>query len=245
MASPRLRHSGMSSPDRVPLCVESGTGAHIDDATVCWVYQPEHWGLCGQGSDEASAVEDLRGRALESFEDFLSRHGASSPAVELAQVVERIHGEEEAFELDREPATDEDLERTLTMLRWARQDLLSLVTASSPDELDWVDAERVMPSWATWRTARLTAWHVADTESRYYLAMLDVPPPPRADDLLVELTRSQAHVASRLPGLPRDLVVERGGEVWTTRKILRRLAWHERGEIDAIREHLTHARRAL
>jgi hypothetical protein len=36
--------------------------------------------------------------------------------------------------------------------------------------------------------------------------------------------------------MERDRVVEADGEVWTTTKLLRRLAWHERSELRVMRE---------
>ncbi len=158
------------------------------------------------------------------------------------ELAERIQGDELAFGADRRPAVDAEVSRTLQLLEWARADLLELLGSASEAELDWDDPEREMPAWATWRTARLMAWHIADTESRYYVASLGLEAPPRSRDLLEELDRSARHVRESLALLPRDLLVEQGSEVWTTRKLLRRLAWHERGEVDAMRSLLVRAR---
>lgn len=38
--------------------------------------------------------------------------------------------------------------------------------------------------------------------------------------------------------MPSDALRRDDGEVWTSVKVLRRLAWHERGELVAIRELL-------
>src|SRR6266545_4900328 len=90
-------------------------------------------------------------------------------------------------------------------------------------------------------TPRAMAWHIADTDSRYYLASLGVDPPPRAPDLREEMERSAQHVRRVLPSLRRDLRVERRGQVWTTTKVLRRLAWHARVEVDVVRDLLAKA----
>lgn len=100
-------------------------------------------------------------------------------------------------------------------------------------------------------------WHIAITETRYYLARLGVespepfrslrrplPAPPTAE-LLGALERSAGHVRRTLPTLPRDLFREADGEQWTTTKVLRRLAWHERSELDVVRTLLTGARERL
>lgn len=224
------------------LHVEVGVGAHTDDATVCWTFDLAHWGLCGQGTDEPSAFAHLTGPAHDSYRAFLERRGERCPEPPAGEVVERVVGDEQAFERDREPATDAELERTLQIHAWAREDLLVLLDGATDAELDHDDPERAMPSWARWRTLRQMARHVADAESRYYLARLGIAPPDPEDELSAHLDRSAQHVRRVLPTLPRDLVREDGGEVWTTRKVLRRLAWHERGEVDAMRALLRRMR---
>lgn len=225
--------------------VELEVGGHVDGAVQAWVFEVPHWGLCGQGLNEQEALAALEGPTLGALCAFLERHGEQCHRIEAVRVVERVHGDEQAFERDRRGATDGELERTLQILEWARSDLLNLLAGATDRELDWDDPERIMPSWASWRTLRQMAWHIADTESRYYLHALGVPPPPRASDLVEELERSALHVRRMLPTLDRHFVVENGGEVWTTTKVLRRLAWHERGEIDAMRALFARARRAL
>lgn len=59
------------------------------------------------------------------------------------------------------------------------------------------------------------------------------------------LTISQAHVNRWIERLPKDAVVEANNEVWTTRKVLRRLASHERGENYVTASLLAKARLAL
>jgi len=81
---------------------------------------------------------------------------------------------------------------------------------------------------------RQTLWHLCDTESRYYLPQLALPALPRSDDLRDELETSNRHVQQTIANMPRDRVVRADGEVWTSVKLLRRLAWHERGELDAV-----------
>ena len=214
----------------------------MDDATQAWSLELAHWGLCGQGTDEKEALESFRSRAWEAYRAFLVRHGEDCPSVIDVEVAERIHGDELAFQADRRSASDAEVSRTVQLLDWARADLLELLGSATEAELDWDDPEREMPAWASWRTARLMAWHIADTETRYYLASLGLEAPPRSRDVLEELERSADHVRESLASLPGDLVVERGREVWTSRKVLRRLAWHERGEVDAMRSLLGRAR---
>ena len=96
-----------------------------------------------------------------------------------------------------------------------------------------------MPSWARWHTIRQTLWHLCDTESRYYLPSTGLPTRDPAADLRSELRQSHRHVIGVLTSMPPDLVHREDGEVWTSTKLLRRLAWHERGELDAVDDLLT------
>jgi hypothetical protein len=103
----------------------------------------------------------------------------------------------------------------------------------------------VLPPWASWRTLRQMAWHVADTESRYYLPRLGLAGRPREADLLGELQRSAEHVRAAVSSVAPTRLRRSGGEVWTTTKLLRRLAWHERGELVVMRQLAERVRQHL
>jgi hypothetical protein len=177
--------------------------------------------------------------------------------IERLSVAERLDGDELAFVRDKSASTSEELSRTLQLLAWARQDLVKALKGATEDELDWVDPTRSLPRWAWWRSARQMAWHIAITESVYYLSRLGVRPPepfasltaplpaPNTPDLLDLLDRSGAHVRRELPELPLDLSCEHDAEIWTTTKVLRRLAWHERSENEIVDQLLTSARAVL
>ncbi len=109
--------------------------------------------------------------------------------------------------------------------------IVVVVTSCSPEVLDYDDAARVLPSWARWRTLRQMAWHLADTESRYYLPCLGLPYREPEPDLLAELAASAEHVRAWVRRMDADLVCRHRHETWTTAKVLRRLAWHERSEL--------------
>lgn len=213
--------------------VEFGVGAHVDDAVVAWVFDLDLWGVCGQGTSEASAL------------DALARTASEVRGTVPLRVVERIHGDEQAFARDHRPAADSERARTLEILAEARRETLALIAGCSDPVLDWHDPERVLPAWASWRSLRGMAWHVADTESRYYLPGLGLPARPREGDLWEELLRSGEHVRAVVASVASDLVWEAPSQVWTTTKLLRRLAWHERGELVVMRRLTERARRYL
>jgi hypothetical protein len=79
-------------------------------------------------------------------------------------------------------------------------------------------------------------WHVADTDCRYYLPGLGLESRPRAGDLATELAECAAHVGRVVGAMPLDRAARSGDEHWTSTKVLRRLAWHERSELRAMRE---------
>jgi hypothetical protein len=200
--------------------VETDVAMADDHMTAAWVFDVDLWGRCGQGHDEDGAL-----RAL-----IAAIGGPVRPIV-----VERIHGDEQAFQRDFQPATDAERGATSAVLAAVRRETIALVTASPPEVLDFDDPTRTLPSWATWRTLRQMAWHVVDTESRYYLPSLGLPSRAAEPDLVAELNDSTAHVQAVVSTVPAALVNRGGGEVWTTTKVLRRLAWHERSELDTMR----------
>lgn len=222
-----------------------------------WAFDLSHWGLQSGGRDEEHAITNLKTRAMVHFCNFLERHGEECVPIGEVIVLERKRTDvdEEALELEREPATAEELTRTLQLLDWVRDDLLETLGSAREEELDWDDPERDPGGDLWWRTPRQIAWHIAVCESRYYLSRLGVEPPepfrsmtqalpaPSTSDLLDFLSRSATHVRKVLPSLPTDLCREHtDGQVWTTRKVLRRLAWHERIELVVMTRLLTKLR---
>jgi hypothetical protein len=199
-----------------------------DRAVAAWAFELDLWGRCGQGIDEDSAVRALchdLGPDIESI------------------VVERISGDEQAFVRDLQPARDAEREVTLAVLVAVRDETLALVTSSGPAVLDFDDPTRTLPAWARWRTLRQMAWHLADTESRYYLPALGLPGRSAEPDLITELTASARHVRTVVSTMPATLIRRTPSEMWTTTKVLRRLAWHERSELITM-HHIAHRARA-
>jgi hypothetical protein len=213
----------------VEAYVESGVGGHADNSVQAWVYDIASWGICGQGLDESEAL------------DGLSRQVHSRNF----RVTERISGDEQTFSRDERLASADERHATLNILRAARGETCRLVASLSDAELDFIDPERTLPDWATWTSLRQMAWHLADTESRYYLAQLGVAPPPRRPTLLAELESSHEHVVGAVATVAGDLSTRPGRERWTTTKVLRRLAWHERSELVTMRRLADRARRLV
>lgn len=98
----------------VSAYVENGVAMASDHGSAAWLFDPGYWGLCGQGSDEASALLDLR--------RLLGRH------VEVA-VAERVEGDERAFARDRFPCTDSERQATLSILAETRRQTIELLAS--------------------------------------------------------------------------------------------------------------------
>jgi hypothetical protein len=207
---------------RLSAYLEMGVAMASDSGVAAWLFDADHWGRCGQGATGAEALADLGRRGLV--------------------VRERIVGDEQAFERDHRPATARERRLTLEILSRVRRETISLIATTPSAVLDYDDPRRVMPDFARWRTLRQMAWHVADTESRYYLPSLGLPYLERGTDLLTELAASHRHVLEVVAGMAPDLARAADGAVWTSVKLLRRLAWHERSELVVMRRLAASAR---
>lgn len=212
----------------VPVYVESGVSMASDDGSAAWVFEPDWWGRCGQGGDEDSALAALR-EELQAGDPASAQQ--PQPESIRFEVVERVAGDEQAFARDLIPAGAVERARTQQILTEARRDTSALVASCSQEVLDFDDPRRTLPTFANWRTIRQLTWHIVNTESRYYLPSLGLPAREADPDLATELAASAEHVRQLVETMPADLVRKADGEIWTTTKVLRRLAWHERSEL--------------
>ena len=205
--------------------VDAGAGMAEDGWSAAWTFDLEHWGVCGQGPDDDAALTDLAERC-----------GLDVGALDVVERVDRAaSGDETVFERDTLPASEAERAATLAVLGRARSRTLALVRSAPRSVLDHRDPGRQLPAYASWHTVEQLAFHIADTESRYYLPLLGLPARERADDVVTELEESGAHVRRAVEALAPGLATtwpEHGS--WTSVKVLRRLAWHERGELDVL-----------
>jgi hypothetical protein len=218
----------------VQVGVETGVRLHGDDDTAAWVLDHRWFGLVGIGQDEQTALDDLRGRAFDRYRQFLWRHEVVPNPLPDVEVVERIQGDEQAFAFDRARAVKLERDQVDRLLRYVRIDVDTFLDVATDAHLDH-DEPRELPTWSSWRTAREVCWHLFDTDSRYYLPRVGVEPRPREADLRTEAAANEAHVRRWVADLEAGRTIEHDdGEVWTTRKVLRRLAWHAVAELDVL-----------
>lgn len=178
-----------------------------------------------------------------------TRHGSAGTgeqppaAFSAIEVVDRIRGNEVFFEPDREPATLEEIDQAIRLLRCSRSDLLAELEGAHDELLDWDPPYRRFASWASWRTIRATLAHIANCETHYYLRGIgyrspSAPASPQ-DHWRVALSHSRDEAFEFLTHLKSAndsaRVSAAGGEHWSVRKALRRMVWHELLHLKSIR----------
>jgi hypothetical protein len=146
-ADTRLRRTRPMT-QQLATYLEVGVGAHVDNAVVAWAFDLDLWGTCGQGLQEADAVAALEHAAARA------RGGAQQVVA-----VERIHGDEQAFARDHQPATPAEQTQTLAILRAARQQTLALVSACPDRHPRSTLVVAVAPIPPTTQRQRLAAVH--------------------------------------------------------------------------------------
>lgn len=209
--------------------VDQRAGMAQDGWSAAWSFDLEHWGACGQGPDDARALAALAARCG------LGAHDPGGAVLDVAERVDRAaSGDETVFLRDQLPASEPEREATLAILERARAETLELVRAAPPAVLSYRDPDRTLPPHAWWHTVGQLALHIADTESRLYLPALGLPARDRASDLVTELEESGAHVRRVVSRMAPDLATSDRHGSWTSVKVLRRLAWHERAELEVL-----------
>ena len=145
---------------------------------------------------EAEVLARLPAKLTE-YADWLRSRGQSvltlGPDV---AVVERVSGDEVLFSPDHLAATPHEIDRTIELIGWSRQDLLAVVEGLPDELLDWDPPYKRFPAWADWRTIRQVLRHIALTEVGYYLRWIGYDPapitnPPAGWRSLLDATRAR------------------------------------------------------
>ncbi|MTI94763.1 MAG: hypothetical protein FH749_04625 [Firmicutes bacterium] len=224
------------------LKVFAETGA--DGGCLLFTFEPP--GMLARGN----SVEEALGQASSAasrLDTFLAECGrpypgaGPSPEILVAETVKRrgkvANGNTSvSFQKDKEPLEAEEIPRFLTVLAHQRKELLDL-KAEIPQE---TYGFKFLPHR---KTIEEQLKHIAACE-RWYLSRLwtDLPRLPRAKDVWEKLALNRELVEQVMQDLtPEDRarVVGIEGEVWTCRKVLRRLMYHERFHIDTTKRDLS------
>lgn len=220
------------------------SGTPAEPGIQAW--SPDHLGFATWGPTRREVLDQVPGK-LDIHLRWMAQHQLPSrrsrnPKVE---VVEEISGHEPLFGHDREPATIEEIDLAIAMLRAGHHDLVQLLDDMPDGFLGFEPPYRHFPDWADWRTVAATLAHMANAESHYYLPMIGYGPrratvtsgadwqdylPSVRSDTLERL----AHLRSSADRARVQTRVRRGrrapqGEVeeWSVRKSLRRVVRHD------------------
>lgn len=219
---------------KIPVCLEvgqEGTGAFVPSCPGCWVF----------GRTPESALMKAKIAIAEWFE-WMKKHAEQVPVevknfdVEVAEMLRVDYNPVEAgkpeplFWSEVAPITKKDIARTIRLMTYSREDLLKLVSNLSNECLDWLPLKKP-------RTIRNCLRHIAYVEP-WYITRLNIDLPSKYPrNVFKTLDYTRKIVVDHLRSLPRDK--KRGifqpkkdpspkCNLWTARKVLRRLVDHER-----------------
>jgi predicted RNase H-like HicB family nuclease len=208
-----------------------GTGTFVPSRSGCWVF----------GRTPERALNEAKVAVADWFE-WLKRHGEQVPnemrnfEVEVSEMMKvnynpiKAGKPEPLFWSEVSPITREDIVRTLQLMRYSREDLLKIVSDLSKDCLNWRPPDEP-------RTIGNCLRHIAYVEP-WYMNRLNIDLPceyPRNVFKLLDSTRKA--VDDCLEHFPREKMrgvfqptKDRSStcNLWTSRKVLRRLVDHER-----------------
>jgi predicted RNase H-like HicB family nuclease len=219
---------------KIPVCLEvgsDGTGAFVPTCPGCWVF----------GRTPESALKKVK-TAIVDWYEWLETHREQVPAetkhfeVEVWETLRvtynpvRAGKPEPLFWSETAPTKRKEILRTLRLMRYSREDLLETVKGLGSDLMNWKPTGEP-------RTVENCLRHVACVEP-WYITRLSVNLPckyPKNTFKLLNSTRNA--VINFLQNFPPEKM--RGiyqpekdpsptSNLWTTRKVLRRLVDHER-----------------
>jgi predicted RNase H-like HicB family nuclease len=219
---------------RISVCLEVGpqaTAAFTPEYPGCWVY----------GRNEKSALQEVR-IAVTEWVDWLKSYGESVPdigdntEVEVNEMLRVDYDPSESgkpeplFWSEVGPITKEDIDKTLRLMKYSRDDLTAAITGITEDCFDWQPPVRL-------RTIRNCLIHIAHAEI-WYITRLNIETPEELPENLFELLDYSRGIAVKcLQDLPerkmKGIFQPRKYRspicnLWTARKVLRRLVDHER-----------------
>ena len=218
----------------ISVCLEVGpeaTGAFAPDYPGCWVYS----------KNEKSAMNDVKTAIIE-WTDWMKRHGESvqdisdKVNVEVAEMLRVDYDPSESgkpeplFWSEVSPITREDIDTTIRLMEYSRNDLKSIIKTIPEEYMDRRPPVRLRP-------IRNCLIHIAHAES-WYITRLNIELPEGTPNDVTELLNySRGIVIEKLHNLPdrkmkgvfqprkyRSPVCN----LWTARKVLRRIVDHER-----------------
>lgn len=227
------------------MLVRIGMENGIEGRSLAWAL--DFPGCFASGADETTALLRMP-QALIAYAARIQAR-AASPWLELGNFDLRllevwdVYAVDEHYDLaeagyevnawfkhDWKPLDRAEVLHGLELLAWNRQDLLELAAGLTAGQLD---RERLGERWSI----RGILSHVGGAEW-WYLDRLGLAGMTRAalpKDPFERLAAARARLVEVLPDLAgRELVTGKQGELWSPRKLLRRILWHEQDHIGHI-----------
>lgn len=213
---------------------------HEGHRSAAWALQ--HPGCFAYGTNTDTALAAMPD-AIQEYATWISNHGQTSW---INTGVVKLHVDEvwdgyninEDYELCKtgrhisaffryewKPLNQEEIKRAQMLLNWSRSDLLSLLSnigrnpANSNENIDSKNRNLVD--------------HIAETE-RHLMEAFEITCRQNAlpKDSLARLRVIRARLLEALPKLEnKEQIVGMRGELWSPRKLLRHLVWHERDHV--------------
>jgi len=222
--------------------IQIGLENKVEGRTLAWAL--DYPGVFTYGADDAEALLRMP-REMLRFESWLNLR-TDHPWVQLEGLDMHIDETFEVFPVDDEgeiyevnaffrsdllPLSAEEIQRALQIYNWQREELLAGVETLPKDLLiRQFEGQR-------WTIEGILE-HIARVE-RWYFSRLgfEISLPDDCSDPLQLLTLSAEGVRRSLPEIVEwNQIFEHQQEKWSTRKLIRRLLWHQRDHIDHIRD---------
>jgi hypothetical protein len=225
----------------VSICLEVGpqaTGAFAPEYPGCWVY----------GKTKEDALLQVKTNVIE-WSDWMKSHGedvtdiSNNVKMEVAEILRVDYDPSEAgtpeplFWSDVSPVTREEIDKTIRLMKYTRSDLLATIADVGKDILDWQPPVKLRP-------IRNCLIHIGSAEL-WYMTRLNIEFPEDSPESPLEfLDYSRNLVLERLQNFPKHKM--KGVfqprkfrspvcNLWTARKVLRRIVDHEMLHIRDIR----------
>lgn len=229
---------------KIAVCLEVGpqaTGIFVPDCPGCWVF----------GRTMKRALQKVKIAVFEWYE-WIKKHGGKIPQlsnemeIETAEMLQvdynpvKAGKPEPLFWSEVLPVKREDIKRTIRLMNYSRKDLLYLVSKLTSKQLSFKPPNEP-------RTIRNCLKHIAYVEW-WYVNRLNVEMPEKfPKDVFGLLSYIRELVVESLEQLPKEKMkgVHQPAkyksptcDLWTARKVLRRLVDHERLHTRYIRKVL-------
>lgn len=209
-----------------PGCFAYGPNANAAEENLSRVIQAYATWILKHEPRTWLNFEEIEIHVEETWEDYLVND-------EFDKVEKDGYSVESFFRHDWKPLTAVEIQRALKILAWSRADLLKTVEGLSDEKLNQT---YLGEPWSI----NVILGHIGGAEW-WYLDRLGLAFPRQElpEEPLTRLEKARALLKATLPTLEGSTqVVGVDGEIWSSRKLLRRALWHERDHIEHIRKLL-------